>query len=1046
MKTIDDKIYNILVEYINKKYLSEFLFCCISGCNNKLIRFIQNNYQILQNRNPKVHILPVYEEKFIFTFNDIVKLRNNKSVKKVIIFTNGTINNIDSLKDFTQVDIKKIEFMDLWDIIKNECDFDWEITNTIEKFLINLNEIIQPDIYKLIEYLEKVNEDSVIFQDLILALNTNLFVFDIWSSSSSTVLRKTKLKSICDNSDPIQIHHKIISPRDIEKIQRKPIDKRLAGRFSELGNQRKILKNMFYERQYQDAYKEINYELIEDSLKGGGKRQGKENEKDEESYAYTNIYSLTLSNLSEFDDITIEIDKIKAYEPELDINIQEEELQKKDSSFNLSIPYCMNGQSFNKEISINLEEAQKKWEQFQTIFSTKNDGSDILEICNAINIHTEDKNLLKNKLELYLNARKSFIEKPSNPIALNLLLDDSMDYVTTFFELIKLLYSFEESTIRNIAQRGILNMLVNIDIEILNGEVYVPYYSPLLIFHLHIMKRRYEECLLNISIMNMHRVQLLEQINNKILNEHIIFDNKTYLLSQDNNEFPYYIKYVQEEYVDSIIKINLNVISSYILNYVKNNPYKNVIKLCLIGDVDLKSLKSVLVKIQNKISNNENGRYLKLKIITKSPNDIREILVSIFEQKERFNKSLQCSIERISEKNKLEDNINSLICENDLTFLLDSSSMYLETRFNKSSIDTKSSLNSRNIDNNVGRIIKHTDIFNEINNFSYIFDGQSASMPIIPNVINAFQNSMESENLQCGERNKYNLNNNLISNINETLSRTRYDNKAVILLSSDNKIDEKIHDNNYLLDIKETMNINDKIKVLSFSKLSKIKEEYRFQTLDQYIQFTANDLLEGYMVDNEFLASVDDNTIDILEYLFFRVYYVNFPTTLEIACNYETQDEEVCNKFEKTSKFLYDTLIKPSITPKMFLDIHDRETFVKLLLRSARTEEDIVFIYSFESFNNIDAISSNYSGFINDEIQSNISSISSISKNTVYRMLKLLGEELISEQAINNFKEILRSNSFDRNDLPYLYDLVIKYNHDFMKFLPENINAMIREV
>jgi hypothetical protein len=372
--------------------------------------------------------------------------------------------------------------------------------------------------------------------------------------------------------------------------------------------------------------------------------------------------------------------------------------------------------------------------------------------------------------------------------------------------------------------------------------------------------------------------------------------------------------------------------------------------------------------------------------------------------------------------------------------------MYLETRFNKSSIDTKSSLNSRNIDNNVGRIIKHTDIFNEINNFSYIFDGQSASMPIIPNVINAFQNSMESENLQCGERNKYNLNNNLISNINETLSRTRYDNKAVILLSSDNKIDEKIHDNNYLLDIKETMNINDKIKVLSFSKLSKIKEEYRFQTLDQYIQFTANDLLEGYMVDNEFLASVDDNTIDILEYLFFRVYYVNFPTTLEIACNYETQDEEVCNKFEKTSKFLYDTLIKPSITPKMFLDIHDRETFVKLLLRSARTEEDIVFIYSFESFNNIDAISSNYSGFINDEIQSNISSISSISKNTVYRMLKLLGEELISEQAINNFKEILRSNSFDRNDLPYLYDLVIKYNHDFMKFLPENINAMIREV
>ncbi len=1034
--TIDEKIYNILLKYIKGRYLGDTLFCCISGCNNRVIKYIKDNLSILQSIEKEYHIMPIFEEKTNFSFNEIVRIRNDKDIKKIIIFTNGSISNIDSLKDFAQVDIKKIPFMDLWGIIQEECEIYWNENdkyNAIEKFLKDLTDIIQPEIYNLIEYLEKVNKDSVIYDDLILALNTDLYMFNIWASSCNTVLRKSKLQTIYHNSDPIQIHKKITSPKDIEKIQKsKDIDKAIRGRFGNIRKQKTILREMFYERKYSQAYREIYYEIIENILKGSGKKKKRKTHEEEDSYSYTNIYSLALGALADLDnDVTVSVDEIKRVTSFNDIDFEND--AEEDYHYKVDIPYYSNEQSNNEDIFVNLEDAKVKWSQFQNNFADKDYREDIVELCDNLNIHNKDKIILKNKLERYLNARDYFIKQNNNPINLNGLLNNSIKYVTSFFELIKELYNFRQATIKNISMNGLINKLVNIDIKIKNNEIYVPFYSPLLIFHLHNMRSRYEKCLSIINKMNTYRVEILEQINTKILNEYIVYDNKTYLLSQDNSKFPYYIKYICEEYVDSIITINFNVISPYIIKYIKKYPYKNIIKLCLIGEVDLKSLKNTLLKILEKIDYSNLTRF-RLKIITKSPNDVREVLISLFEQKESLNKKIECTIERMKLNINLEKYVENLIIENDITLFLDSSIMYLKTRFNKKN------------DSYIERVVSYRDISSEINSISYVLEGKKDSMPIIPNVINVLQNSIENENLQNGELDKYNLNNNLISCINKTLSDLKNEDKEVILLSSDSKIDEQILDNRNLSEIDEAVNKNDKIKVLTFCKCTKNKDEYTFKESNHYIEFNASNLLDSFLIDSKLGFSFMD--IDF-EDIIIRMSYGNFPQAIDIAYYFiKEYDDEISKKIEieVECKKMFDTFIKVSIKPELFLDNYNKENFVKLLLRSAKTEEDVVFIYSFENIYN--DIKINYIGNIDYKDKSNITKISSINRNTVYRILKILGEEAISEQAINNFSEMLKVNNFSISNLPMLQILISKYNHNYnnMKYLYENIGAVIKNM
>lgn len=1040
---IHEKALEIIITYA-MKYRSENLFLCISGLETDIVRYSQNKIENFLYMFPEYHILPIYTESYEFAFNEIVKARNNKKIPKIIILTNGSIKNIDSLKDFNQIDFKDIEFEILWNILKEtNVRVNLQANNSkIKTYFKNIMEVVNPELSSLIKYIDRVNETASIYNNFNIALNSNLFILGMWSCASSDFLNKTKIRAIYTNSNPIQIQKKIKSPKVIDNIRRVAIPENLGDRFKNITEQKRILKYMFYHRTYNEAFKEVCYEYVEQIMKGGERRKKIKIDNKENIYKYTNIYNLMISELMQIDNININVENLldleKCYFPETDELNSEDELTK-----DIKILYKQDGEEKNKTIHVKFEKMQEEWQNFYSVFRNKiNDNnlmSKFIDLNQNLNIPNNIKEELNEKLKTFCNSRSILLENLPSPINLNECLITSNDYINSFFDIIKYLFTLDENIIFNIAGSELFSSLLNVDITIIDNNLYVPYYNPLMIFHLHIMKNRMEESIKNLDKINNYKLKILEFENKKLLNDYIVFDERLFALSHDNEGFPYYAKYVINDKVDSVCNIDANNIYQYLHSYVSQFPYKNELKICLIGDIDVNTLKITLVRLLNKVSSKTNLKSFKLHFVMKNGNKVRQSLITSIENQELLKNNLECHIDYPLENSDIDKYMDYIFEENDIAIFLDSRLIYEEPTFNYFKGDKL-------------RIsLKHRSFSNEINSFSCTIKDRNISMPLLPNVINTLQHSIITRKLEPGVWDKYKLKSQIISKINKLITKNNID-KTVLLFSSNVLIDEQIYDFNNVKSIDEDISENKSIKVVKWQKTNNnLKEDEIPVESNKKIVFPALDLINNiynYFAEDEYFEKYEDLSICIS--------YSNYPK--EIIFEYNAGEENADNAYDDEENMreikkniadeIFDSFIRCAIFPQLTLDYYIRENFSNILLKNSKNIEDIVFVYSFvnnyNDLNNCNLYNKGLLNFEKDEGQV-VNEISSLKRNSIYSILKYIGAELMSQNRIEVLRKMVHTSEITNKTFKDLLNITKIYIHSEMKYLYRNIEIIAKE-
>lgn len=1040
---IYEKALEIIITYA-MKYKSENLFLCISGLETEIVKYSQNKVETFAHKFPQYYILPIYTDSYEFDFNEIVKVRNNKKISKIIILTNGSLKNIDSLKDFNQINFKNIDSEILWNILKEtDNSFNMHTNNdTLRNYLKNIIEVVNPELSSLIKYIDRVNETASIYNNFNIALNSNLFILGMWSCSSSAFLNKTRIRAIYTNSNPIQIQKKIKSPKVIDNIKKVVISENLDGRFKNITEQKRILKYMFYHRTYNEAFKEVCYEYVEQIMKGGERKKKIKTENKENMYKYTNIYGLMIGELMQIDNINVNAENLldleKSYFPRTDELNSEDELIK-----DIKILYQQSSEEKNRTIHVKFEKMQEEWQNFYSIFKNKiNDNSllsKLIDMNQNLNIPNNIKIELNEKIKNFCNSRSVFLENLPSPINLNECLVTSNNYINSFFDIIKYLFTLDENIIFNIAGSELFSSLLNVDITVSDDELYVPYYNPLMIFHLHIIKNRMEESLKNLDKINNYKLKILEFENKKLLNDYIVFNERLFALSHDNDNFPYYAKYVINDRIDSICNIDANNIYQYLYSYINQFPYKNELKICLIGDIDINTLKITLVRLLNKISSKTNLKSFKLHFVMKNGNKVRQNLITSIENQELLKNNLECHIDYPLENSDIDEYMDYIFQENDVAIFLDSRLIYEKPTFNYFPGDKL-------------RIsLKYRSFSNEINSFSCTIKDRDVSMPLLPNVINTLQHSIITRKLEPGVWDKYKLNSQIISRINKLITKSNID-KTILLFSSNVLIDEQIYDFNNITSIDEDISENKSIKIVKWQKTSNnFKEDNIPVKSNKKIIFSALDL-----INNIYNYFAEDEYFEKYENLNICISYGNYPK--EIIFEYSTNDENDDNSYDYEENMIdikksiadeiFDSFIKCAIFPELTLDYYIKDNLSNILLKSSKNIEDIVFVYSFaHNYNNLDNCALYNRGIQDFEMEEGqaIKEISSLTRNSIYSILKFIGAELMSQNRIEVLRKMVHTSEITDKIFIDLLNITKSYVNSEMKYLVENVEIITKE-
>ncbi len=1029
------KVLEVILLFIKKEYKSENLFLCISGLETEIVKQATDKMDWFKNVAPEYHVLPVYAEGYEFSFNEIVKARNDKKIAKIVILTNGSIKSIDSLKDFNQIDLKDVSFDKLWSIIKETYNgFKWIADKEIKKFVMNIVEIIKPELSVLFKYIYEVNSSYAVYNNISLSLNSNLFVLGIWSSAWGNILKKSHLRAIYNNSNPIQIQRKIKSARDIDLIRTEKLPKELNERYGSLQEQRKLLKAMFYNRTYNEAFEKVCYEYIGQIMKGGQKKKKEMIKRNENTPKYTNIYELAISELTYEDNISLEIDRLTQNESmELPDII---ELKEKDEIVkSIEIPYRQNDEDKIKIVHIDFEKVKNQYRIFEEIFQNIKKSEELLKglinHCQNLNLDGSTKSDLIEKLTAFYNGREAFLEDPTSPVRLNELLDKSSNYTNAFFDVIKYLFTLNQDYISVIAQSDIISDLLNVDVVQKNDELYVPYYNPIMIFHFHLMKNRLEEALNNINEMNIYKAKILEFENNGLLNDFIIYNKNLYSVSQEDNGFPYYSKYILNEKVDSIRKIDTNSLYQYLLLYIESFPYKNELRLCLIGDADINALKSTLTRLLKKAESLKvNLKSFKLRLLVKDKNRMKQNLLISLENGEMARNNLECQIDFLNESFEFNKYIKSIIEETDMIIFLDSRLMYLEPIFNEMPSD------------NMIISLKHRSFSNEINSFSYSNESKRVTMPLLPHAINTLQHSIISKELVFGVWDKYKLNPQIISKISNTIKSQNKD-KYMLFLSSCTEVDEQLFDHENIINIDEGISEDISIKVIGWKRIASNQNKKIREDSGQVIDICAEELINSI-----YSYLPDDDSLKKCIGLMFTVRYSSFPEVGVCFGYHSIHNDESDNAEDNgsidellgsTVNEIYETFIKCAISPKSSLDHFFRENLINVLLKSSKSIEDIAFVYSLENIYGKGVNCTLDNAFSYNESYLNEEYIPSLDRNSIYSILKYIGAESMSQKRLSVLNRMVESANISRQQFEFLLECVKYREHENLKYFIENI-------
>lgn len=1041
-------LFNTLISKICSEKGSEYFFETVIGCDEEFLEYIKEREGI----QGKVYIKALKQGTETEGIFDIVRLRNNTGVKQCIVFTNRSIKDIDSLKDVCEREIRVfVDSKVIGTLIDNQDYLIKEDTkyNKFKEFLEGLISCVSPSVPELLTYLERV---EVFYKTkakelkegrLAWAANCSLYVFSMWSSASTEFLSKGKINRIYLASKPINIHKRISSIKQISMLEENSLSKNsnqklVTTGFAQKKTGKKILTDMICNQTYGEAYERIYYEYVE-PLVGKKKKEERVPPKteldQEDDLEYIDKYMIALRYLCESEG-KIDEELLERQE----VNENEEQAE---GSFTIPV---VEGTRQEYQIQYNLDIMEKKNQEVEKKFRWKpeEDHADVrrklyeqyfsgLEtMCNDLNIPSENREDIKKRIRELRPAWIALKHTQKTPKCIQTYVKETDKVCAAFYGLVRYIMMMNTQMKQAVASSGLLENLINIDVAAKNETLYIPCYNPLLFFYLWQINNRNRDFFQysNKGEKGVYDYQLrfLEELNRVIPNDVIWYDNKKYMYVRDNKKmrFPYYLRYKDIMSIASMETINLLQTLKYIEEFRVNNLYKNDIRICLIGDIYLESARLYIKRLGSFLRKQKLERIL-IEIVTKTSGSVKTMLEEILDIRQGEDRGIEIRIENLSGEAYSEIRLQDYIYRNDLVFLLDSSFMYYEPRY-----VTEKSNNIRN------RIQYQT--WEQEKKFLGIPEEKSMFlMTVIPDIINCFQNSRMETELMPGRWDRYSLNTKLIMDIFEALRSQKEEDKAVIFISSDERIDTKLDNDQYLKSVKEGKNGNKTLKIIEWGTNYKSANNTKEQKGGGYIEVKLSDILSTFST----AELLDEQMLELI----LRIYYEKFPeeiTIQAVSSKFDNSNEEAVEQIQQVVQQYFIDIIKSDFWLNQMIG----ENLYQVLWNESGSLEELMFVYSLKR---ADKVNITYNSQIGEAEQPRRQRLLNRLKrrtlnNNILQLLDICDKEKINYNMAEQIDSCMKKGNYsiNREDFIFMADSLERFDKDEgVSFAAENMREYV---
>ncbi len=1040
-------LFKTLISKICSEKGSEYFFETVIGCDERFLEYIKEREGI----QGKVYIKALKQGEETDGIFDIVRLRNHTEIKQCIIFTNRSIKDIDSLKDVCEREIRVFVDREVISTLIDNQDYlikeDTKYYKFID-FLEGLISYVSPSVPELLSYLEKVElfyktkAKELKEGKLAWSANCNLYVFSMWSSASTEFLSRGKINRIYLASKPTNIHKRISSIKQISMLEEtflsKDSNQRLVTKgFAQKKYAKKILTDMICNQVYGDAYERIYYEYVE-PLVGKKKKTEKVPPKteldQEEELEYIDKYMIALRYLCELDG--------KIDEELLERQEVNEDEEQGEGSFTIPV---VEGTKQEYQIQYNLDIIEKKKQEVEKKFcwkrkeKTEEDNANakrrlyeqyftgLEDMCDDLNIPFENREDIKKRIRVVRQAWIKLKHTQRTPKCIQTYVNETDKVCAAFYELARYIMMMSMQMKRSVAGSGLLEKIINIDIAVENETLYVPCYNPLLFFYLWQINNRnkafFQYSNNGKKAVYSYQLRFLEELNRVIPNDVMWHDNKKYMYVRDNKKmrFPYYLRYKDMMSIASLETINLLQTLKYIEEFRVNNLYKNDIRICLIGDIYLESARLYIKRLGNFLKKQKLERIL-IEIVTKTSGSVKTMLEEILDIRQGEDRGIEIKIENLSGEAYLEIRLQDYIYRNDMVFLLDSSFMYYEPRYVTEKI------------NNIRNRIQYQTWEQEKKFLGIPREKNKFSMTVIPDIINCFQNSRQETELMPGRWDRYSLNTRLIMDIFEALRSQKEDDKAVIFVSSDERIDTKLDNDQYLKSIKEGKNGNKTLKIIEWGTNYKRTNNIKEQKGNGYIEVKLSDILSAFSS----AEILDDQMLELI----LRIYYEEFPekiTIQAVSSKFDNSNEEIIEQIQQVIQQYFIDIIKSDF----WLNKMIGENLYQILWNESGSLEELMFVYSLKK---ADTINICYNSRIKDITQPKKTFLGSLKRrvlnNNILRLLDICDKEKINYNMVEEINRFMkRSNEcIEKDDCIFMADSLERFDK------AQNISIVVENI
>lgn len=1045
-------LFDILIAKISQERGTEYFFENIIGCSEEFLDYVKGR----QGEQCGIFVRMLRrasEEDGAF---DIIRLRNDARIKKCVIFANCSVKDIDSLKDVREREISELVDSQTVDQMIRRQDLSIRKDGKYGRFIGFLGDLIScvsPGVPELLEYIKKVEEfyktktEGLGERKLAWAANRNLYTFSMWSSASLEFLRKGKINKIYMASKPTNIHKRLSSISQISALNQgssKPkSEERLETRgFAPANQRKKILTNMICDQTYQESFERIYYEYVESLI--GRKKRGEGGSKTEseqkEELDYLDKYMIASGFLCESEE---KIDEKALDEKEAD------EIQRiEDGVFILPLKA---GKAYEYKIQYDQDMAEKKKQELQKKFRWEPEQEDadkrrkqyleyLTEIenrCDDLNIPYEDRNAIKEKIRTFRSVWILLKHSEKTPEFMQAYLRDTDRVCSAFYDLARYIMTMKTEARQAVAGSGILEGIVNIDMKIENGNLYVPCYNPLMIFYLRQINNR------NRSLFEYfneerkdpdravydYQLRFLEEFNRVVPNDIIWYKKKKYMYVRDNRKarFPYYLRYKDMATIASLETVSLLHTLKYIESFRTNNFYKNDIRFCLVGDIYLDSARLYIRRLENLIKREELEKVV-IEIVTKTSDSIKSVLEGILDTRQGERSGIEIKIQNLNSEDYMNFRMKDYLERNDLVFLLDPSFMYHSPRYVTGQ------------PNNMRNLIRHQSLEREEGYLGIPEERTVFSAAVIPDIINCFQNAQLETELTPGIWEKYSLNTRPIIDIFEVLRNQRDHYKTVVFISSDEKIDTKLDNDQFLKSISEGKSGNKTLKIIEWKSDHETAASRAEQKGCGYIEVKMADILNAFPSAGIPVSQLPDVSI--------RIYYETFPEEIQVRAYCKdsgSETEETEDQVRQVIRQYLTDVIKSDFWLIRML----RENLYQILWNEAESLEELMFVYALKKCGVI-SISYEYENGTGEQKEKS-SPVSGPRRrtlnNNILQLLDIAEKEKINYRMTEQLDGFMKKNhhSIDREDCLFMADTLERFDKErAVLYTADNIREYVK--